>query len=361
MKKNILALAVMAACMGAVPVHAVTIDLSGAGWTTYGDGNAYSLPSSGLEVMSGPGQIALTTRLGLGANGQLGNTAGMDDAFDTPSANSIDGFRMGGTNEPGTTGSWDRVGWWDASLAAINSAVDLLKNSIVFFFANNETGSGETANLAAWSRIEVTKISTNELLGQYDLTNNGGGYGTPIAAGPGVLGVGAPLGGGVVLGDVSNYSSSGDGPGLRDFLRAGSDVCVYTAGPMTGLPVACPAVADPAITTYAHNLGGDRAAYAIVFPELDALLASLALGGDLADYAIHVDYRLGCGPEGAFPNVGTIKKPECDGNYALNGGDEKVFLGTQLLATTEQVPEPATLMLLALGLFGVAFARRARS
>jgi hypothetical protein len=358
MKLNVIALAVMAAMLGVLPAHSATIDLTGAGWTTYGDGNVVSLPASGLEVMSGPGQISLTVKLGLGANGQQGNAAGMDSAFDTPNPNNVSGFRMSADNEPVTTGTWDRVGWWDASLASINTALDLLKNSIVFFFANNETGEGDTANLAAWSRVEVTRISDDALLGRYDLTNNGGGYGTPITSG---LGIGAPLGGGVVLGDVNNFSSSGAAPVLNDFLRAGASVCVYTAGPQSGLPVACPAVSDPNITEYQHNLGGDRAAYAIVFPELDALLAGLANGGNLGDYAIHVDYRLGCGPEGTFPTAGSGKNAECLGNYALNGGDEKVFLGTQLLATNEQVPEPATLMLLALGLLGLGFARRARS
>lgn len=353
MKKKIVSAVVLSAVF-LVPAHSATIDLSQAGWTTYGDGNAISLPASNLSVGSGPGQIAMFTRLGLGANGQLDNAPGMDEAFDTPQANNISGFRMGAGNEPVTTGTWDRVGWWDSSLAALNSALNLLTNSMVFFFANNETGGADTANLAAWSRIEVTRISDNALLGRYDLTNQGGGYGTPITSG---LGIGAPLGGGVVLGDVTDYTSTGAAPTVGDFLRSGSDVCVYTGGPNIGLPTACPSVSDPNITKYAHNLGGDHAAYAVVFPELDALIFSLVQGGNLTDYAVHVDYRLGCGLEGAFPTVRQGNNLECNGDYALNGGDEKLFLGTQALTTT-RVPEPSAIMLLALGLLSLTFMRR---
>lgn len=78
-----------------------TVDLTNKGYVTYGDANSYSLPLNGLEVMAGPGQIAAFTKLGLGANGQLGNTAGMDDAFDTPQANNIPGFRTSTSPEPG--------------------------------------------------------------------------------------------------------------------------------------------------------------------------------------------------------------------------------------------------------------------
>lgn len=50
----------------------------------------------------------------------------------------------------------------------------------------------------------------------------------------------------------------------------------------------------------------------------------------------------------------------CADNYALNGGDEKVFIGTQLL-TINRVPEPSSVLLAALGLLGLGFARRRQS
>jgi hypothetical protein len=329
--------------------QAEAIVLTGKGYATYGDANSYSLPLNGLEVMSGPGQIDIYTKLGLNPPGQLDNgNASMDDAFPTPTANNIDGFRMSAANEPAETGNWDRSGWWDASLAALDTKIGLAANSMVFFFANNETGAGVSDNLAAWARLELTRISTNTLLGQFDLTNDvlhdGQGYGPP------------PAGGGVLMGDPALYTSNGAEPYVSDFLMSGGNVCVNGSGVI----VDC---SDPGVVLdVEHNLGGDRAAYAIVFPELDALIAGIvAGGGNLADYALHVNYRLGCGPEltqagGSFPTVPQGSNTICDPNYALNGGDEKVFIGT--LSNIQQAPEPATVALFGMGLLGLGLARR---
>ena len=182
-KKVALSLTLISALISGHSV-AATVNLTNKGYVTYGDANSYSLPLNGLEVKSGPGQIALFTKLGLGADGQLSNSVvGMDNAFDTPQANNIPGFRMSAANEPGALqGSWDRNGSWDSQLSSLNTMLNFNLNSMVFFFANNETGNGD--NLAAWARVELTQISTNSSLGIFDMTNdadkNGtGGYGPP--------------------------------------------------------------------------------------------------------------------------------------------------------------------------------------
>jgi hypothetical protein len=343
-KKVALSLTLISALISGHSV-AATVNLTNKGYVTYGDANSYSLPLNGLEVKSGPGQIALFTKLGLGADGQLSNSVvGMDNAFDTPQANNIPGFRMSAANEPGALqGSWDRNGSWDSQLSSLNTMLNFNLNSMVFFFANNETGNGD--NLAAWARVELTQISTNSSLGIFDMTNdadkNGtGGYGPP------------PIGGGALMGDVGNYTTSNNAPTVADFVMSGGAVCLNA-----GVIVDCSAPHDQ---TVQHNLGGERAAYAVVVPELDALIADLLAGNkDLSDYALHVDYRLGCGPEGNFPQVRQGNRTECDANYALNGGDEKVFLGTQL-ARIHNVPEPGSAMLIGLGLIGAAVIRRRR-
>ncbi|MCB1963695.1 MAG: PEP-CTERM sorting domain-containing protein [Rhodocyclaceae bacterium] len=331
---------------------APTINLNGLGYVTYGDANSYSLPLSGLNVMSGPGQIDMFTKLGLGANGQLGNgTAGMDNAYDTPQANNVEGFRMSAANEPdGVQGSWDRAGWWDTTLSALHSKLDLNLYSPVFFFANNETGGAGTDNLASWAQLELTRISDGMSLGLFEFTNDPdhdgvSGYGPP------------PIGGGVPQGDVTAFTSSGAAPVLADFVMSGGEVCLDA----TNAIVDCSGAG--VVTSAEHNLGGDRAAYALVVPELDALLASLMMNGaDLTDYALHVEYRLGCGSDALFPEVpqGQGGGTRCDPTYALNGGDEKVFIGTQLASITTTLPEPSSLLLVALGLIGSAIARTQR-
>lgn len=343
-KKVALSLTLISALISGHSV-AATVDLTNKGYVTYGDANSYSLPLNGLKVLAGVGQIDLFTKLGLNANGQLGNgVAGMDDAFDTPSDNTTSGFRMSAANEPGALqGSWDRNGSWDSQLSSLNSMLNFNLNSMVFFFANNETGKGD--NLAAWARVELTQISTNSSLGIFDMTNdadkNGtGGYGPP------------PIGGGALMGQVGDYTTSNNAPTVADFLMSGGEVCLNA-----GVIVDCSGTYDKKVQ---HNLGGNEAAYAVVVPELDALIADLLAGNkDLSDYALHVDYRLGCGPEGNFPQVPQGNKTECDPNYAINGGAEKVFLGTQL-ARIHNVPEPDSAMLIGLGLIGAAVIRRRR-
>ena len=341
----------LASAIGTPSTLAGTIDLTGLPFVTYGDGQSYSLPISQAlgcttcEVMAGPGQIDIYTKLGL--QSQLGNsTPGMDDAFDTPSANNTDGFRMGAGNEPTPTFTGDRVGWWDTTLTALNSKVDLFNNSMVFFFANNETGGGD--NLAGYARIELT--GPGGVLvpgGRFELTNDFNHDGVaPYGA--------FTSGGGIPNGNPAAYTSLNQAPVVADFLQSGGEVCV-------------PIPPTNAIQCFQHNLGGDRAAYAVVFPELNALIAGLILGGaDLSQYALHVEYRLGCGPESntaqgspSFPQVPAGGGTECDPNYAINGGSEKVFIGTQALTTS--LPVPSSLLLAGIALLGLGYARRRNS
>ncbi|MCP4637161.1 MAG: PEP-CTERM sorting domain-containing protein [Methyloversatilis sp.] len=365
------ALTALSAAMAATA--APTVNLGNVGYVTYGDARSYSLPIAGLEVMSGPGQISVFTKLGLGADGQLGNTnAGVDDAFETPNANTVEGFRTTTANEPNSLagqldGSWDRPGWWDASLSALNAELNLSSNSLVFFFANNEIGSGEDrASLAAWMRVEITQISTNSILGRFDLSNDFNQDhvstygGLPTFDGSG--------GSGIILGDTGLYTAPGaltdagrQDPYLADFVRSGGPVCLQSV-PGGEIIVDC---AGSYTRKVEHNLGGDRAAYAIVMPELDQIITNLMKtpGVNLADYAIHVDYRLGCGSETGFSAIRAQPKQnqtvgDCPDKYALNGGDEKLFLGTQAVTPDNPVPEPGAIALTAAALGAMAWARR---
>jgi hypothetical protein len=106
-----------------------------------------------------------------------------------------------------------------------------------------------------------------------------------------------------------------------------------------------------------HNLGADHAAYAVVFPELNALLASLFSLNDslLSDYTLHVDIRLGCKDDTAnWMQCGTFN----GWGDGLNNGFEQIFIGTTNFG--QNVPEPGSLALAGIALAALAEVARRR-
>lgn len=347
-------------------------DLTGQSWVQYGDAQSYSLPVLAIQngcttpgcsfyVPSDPGAIKGLTVLGTGASGQqlVNNFSGMDNAYATPNGtNSAPFWRPDPTNYQGTLGAVNNNGTdtWDSSLAALKSY--LAGESMVFFFNNNQTSSGGAfaQSLAAWARITV-KNASGQAVGTYDLTNRG------ISAAPGgKYDLFTNGGGGTFMGSVSNYSAdtnvlnpvTGDRTST-DYVLSGGQVCLTSAN----APIAC---SSPlAVQTVNHNLGANQAAYALVFPELNAQLNSLfgtLSAGDLANYTMSVDVRLGCDPA----TVGGINGPICNstGGYGrnLNSGYEQIFISTARDVTITQMPEPATIALAGLALFAAGWARR---
>ena len=352
-------------------------DLSGKGWVQYGDAQSYSLPvlaiqdgcthpSCSFYVQSGPGQIKGLTVLGTGPGGGdlVQNFSGMDNAYETPNGTgSAPYWAPSAATYRGTQGTVANNGanTWDTSLSALKSY--LAGESMVFFFNNNQTSSGAAydQSLAAWAQITV-KNAAGVAVGIYDLTNRGttagaGGAYAPVTSG----------GGGTLMGNVANYTHSlADGntnpvAGNRtstDYVLSGGQLCLDSAGQVL---VACgtPGASAP----INHNLGANQAAYALVFPELNAQLNSLfgsLAAGDLANYTMSVDVRLGCDPNTLGGATGPICKGSLTDGYGrdLNSGYEQIFISTQRDVTITQMPEPATIALAGLALFAAGWARR---
>lgn len=263
------------------------------------------------------------------------------------------GLTVGSTTFPSTdpgqvsTFAGDQANTWDATIGALNTFLG--GQDMVFFFNNNQVNSGASTNqsLAAWAQISVTDAN-GALLGVFDFTNNGGDYNLVTAGG-----------GGVLNGDVGLYTSPGlggpagdtdtdnDGVVNTDYVLSGGALCVAGSPPVP-VPCGTPGATGP----INHNLGADRATYAIVFPELNALIASL-IARNIFDAVMHVDFRLGCDP-----NLFTSTEA-CVGK-SLNNGFEQIFLARMVALQPPVVPAPGSLALIAGGLLaaGVSLRRR---
>lgn len=341
---------------------AALVDLTGAGYVTYGDFNSYSLPIASLQngcypfnnscplyVPGTVGQISDKIVIASGVPGAGINTSlsGVERAYETPNSSSQNFFSTVINPDPNGAGEFfgDKANTWDITLLALRNY--LAGESMALFFNNNNNNGSNLQSLAAWAQFEVTDNNGNRL-GIFDFTNNGGAYDL-ISQG----------GGGQFLGDPTAYTSTGAGPLIgnnssTDYVLAGGPICLDTTSAAVPIPVPC----DSPLKDFGpvnHNLGSNAAAYAVVAPELNALLKNLFTLDDalLANYTMHVDLRLGCDPQ-----FGAVNDEICTGATSgfgknLNNGYEQLFIGTARFSDDRppvDVPVPAVLFLFGTGL-----------
>lgn len=370
-----------AACSPMSPLPTATTANS----VSFGDGLTYSLalPSINITYGSGPGQIQNCIVIATGTSGQpINNNSSLfiDNPYQTPTGTdqqpSNPYFRTGDpVTSPDPGGALQFVGdtatSWDIRLATLSQF--LAGGQMVVMFNHNQTNSGDAINqsLAIWAQIRlVDDAGVLPTLYFYVASSPGTAlpnFGTPgdntaVYTGPQTLPTSTyPTGADGTCSNPTNpggtFPQGGVGFGTNSdacyMVQARGQVCLNGT---TDVPEPCGATAGQTVLN--NNLGADRVANAVLFPEIQAFLNLAGFGGyDV----LQADIRMGCNPATFASAGGTTGESfsPCPAGFVLNNGYEQIFI-----TSTEQptiIPEPAPLALVSLGLVLLGFQLRRKA
>jgi len=323
LNKSIVMSALALASQAAFAINLPTGPCNGQNCLQFTDFQVYSLTllnggssnSGPYAVDATPGSIKDYVVVGVNNGGQAQtNIAGIDNAYNTPSANNIKTFTNMTTDTTNGPASGDGNSW-QASISTLAS--QFVGSKFVGFFAFNETGTqgGSTAtnlldggpDLLVWAKITLVDIQNT--------LNNKSFYLQPTGSALSNDPLANPL-------PPSNATGFGDtGP----WAYVHGSICM-NGGVFTGFPDAngvC-AVGQPKAQT---NTGQNNAAFAIYNQQLDDEIHNKNTIFD----TLQIDWQM------AY----------------INGGGETAWIQPFGTRDDNNVPEPTTLALLALAFIGL--------
>lgn len=298
----------------------------------YGDFNVISLQfadtalnTKNYYIASGPGQIRPDVVIGTGAggtfynDGSAPNANAMDMPYATPNhAKGITYFETGNAIsalDPGGAGQFygDQANTWDANISQFNAALG--GSPAVFYFNLNETGTTNQligTDLQMWAEVRLTGTGVTPvnfyLAGNY----NDGGAGVTAS----ILN-GAP--------DAVPTPGGAYDPSDPRWTYVHGDICVNGS---TFLHYGSCTSSDVGAQTINQDLGANQAAFAAYNMKLDNLIQHPCLSSGACYDTLHINWRMA----------------------SLDNGYEQLFVAS---TASQEVPEPATILLFGTGLLGL--------